>query len=469
MSLFTSFQLKSRDADTRRRAVLKLGVAGRTSAIASLEPLVQDPDWRVREAAAQSLGAIGDAVAAPALLDAIRQADAVSDADGAGAVRTAAATALAQLGEGAVPALLEALRDRHARLREGAIEALGGIGGARSIEALTVALTDDRSNVRQAAAPALARAARVDAVPALRAALSHKDPATRRCAAAALGTVADGGSAAALRDALADRDRGVRDAALQALIRQGGPGAVEVLCRAVLEGDRELRTAAAGALKNTEWTPAGPQQRVVHAVLHGQYAQAAAEGEAALAPLVAALSDRDAAVRAAAARALGLLADERSAEMLVRLLGDGDAAVRGAAVEALVKVGPASGAALARALDDPTPAARTALRSVVAGIGAAPLVDGLAARLEVGETASHAGIPLRLVHQREQLDATRAVADALEALVPYTLAELPRATLDRLARVPDVMLVEQGEVPSASDRVSCEKARALGAGGSSRP
>jgi len=35
VGLFTSFQLKSRDADTRRRAALSLGVKGKTGVLAS--------------------------------------------------------------------------------------------------------------------------------------------------------------------------------------------------------------------------------------------------------------------------------------------------------------------------------------------------------------------------------------------------------------------------------------------------
>ena len=186
MGLFTSFQLKSRDADTRKRAARSMGVRGRASAIASLEPLLDDPEWSVRQAAVEALGVVADAAAVPLLVAAVKQADQVQDQAGAAALRASAVEAFGRIGAASVGPLLEALRDRHAKLRETAIEALGAIGGRDAESAFASMLADDRSSVRQAAAAALARAAGPAAVPALRTALGHKDPVTRRCAADAL-------------------------------------------------------------------------------------------------------------------------------------------------------------------------------------------------------------------------------------------------------------------------------------------
>ncbi len=87
VGLFTSFQLKSGDAETRRRAAQSLGVRGRTSAIASLQPLLDDPEWEVRQAAVEALGVVADVSAVPPLLAAVKSADQVADPDGAAAVR----------------------------------------------------------------------------------------------------------------------------------------------------------------------------------------------------------------------------------------------------------------------------------------------------------------------------------------------------------------------------------------------
>jgi HEAT repeat protein len=130
VGLFTSFQLKSGDAETRRRAAQSLGVRGKTSAIASLQRLLDDPEWEVRQAAVESLGLVADGAAVPHLVAAVRSADRLTDQAGAAAVRASAVEAFGRIGAPGLPTLLEALRDRHARLRETAIGALGAIGGA---------------------------------------------------------------------------------------------------------------------------------------------------------------------------------------------------------------------------------------------------------------------------------------------------------------------------------------------------
>lgn len=459
MGLFTSFQLKSRDSDTRRRAALKLGSPGKTGAVGALEPLLEDPEWPVREAATQALGVIADVAVTPLLAHAIRKADEVKDPDGAAAIRRAAVEAFARVGGPAVAPLLEALRDRHTRLREAAIEALGHIGGPESVEALLTALTDARSQVRQAAAPALARAGGREAVPALRAALSHKDPATRGAAAAALGAIREPAASEALRSALGDRERPVRDAVMQSLVAQSSPEAVGVLCGALLEGDRDLKAASAAALRSFDWSPADGRQRVVHAVLHGRYDEAAREGELAVGPLVAALADRDAATRRGAAAALGGFEDRRAMEALAGLLGDADAAVRESAIEALSRIGAPASSFLVRALDDRGGPARAAAARAIAAVGEGAVADAVAAPLRAGQPATHAGLPLRIVADREALDAARLAADHLAILVSQSVRQLPVDALRRLAVLDDVMLVETGRVPDLDERLSCEGLR----------
>lgn len=462
MGLFTSFQLRSRDAHTRRQAALKLGVPGKTSSIADLEPLLADPDWSVRTAAAEALGAIGEARVAGAILDLLGRPDAPRDREAAAGVRASVVTALARLGTPAVAALTGALRDRNPRIREAAIEALGAIGSPAATTALAPALDDDRSSVRQAAAAAIGRSGAEEAAVVLGPALGHKDPATRKCVVDALGTAGTAAAVEKLRAAFGDRERSVREAAVAALARIPRPEASDALADACLSADRETRAAAMTALRAREWAPQDPRGRVLHAVLHGDFERAAAEGPAAVGPLTLALSEREAASRAGAARALARLGDARPTEGLCQLLADPDAAVRAAAVDALAGIGPAVAPGLARLLGDESKTARAPLAEVIARIGAPALVDRLAAPLRVGEPASHAGTPLQLVHDRAQLDEARTAADALEAFVGRVRQELPAATLDALAGIGDVMLVEEGERPSASDRVRCDAIRAFG-------
>jgi HEAT repeat protein len=459
VGLFTSFQLKSRDADTRKRAALSLAVPGKASAIASLQPLLEDPEWPVRQAAIEALGAIADPSAVPLLLATVKQADAVRDEAGASALRAAAVEALGRIGSPGTDALLDALRDRHARLREAAIAALGAVGGERAVSALSETLRDDRSSVRQAGAAALARAGGSAAVPALQGALAHKDPTTRKCAAAALGTIDASGAVSALRQAVADREKSVRDAALDALAAIGSPGAAAALVAELPAADRDLKGAIAARLKGMAWTPADAAERVVHAALHGRFDEAAAEGAAAVDALLAALADRDPAARRGAAAALGRLADPRAAVALVGLFKDADVPVREAAVGAVAAIGLPAADTLLDALRDRTATVRTAAGAALSQIGEGRVAAALFGRLSGGSPARHAGRDLRVVQGRADLDGARRAADALELLLDHSIRALPPDTLRRCAELADVIRIEPGEVPGQGETVDLERIR----------
>ncbi len=460
MGWFTSFQLKARDAETRQRAVLKLGVAGKTSAIGDLEPLLlRDGEWTVRRAAAQAMGAIAAPECVGPLLGAVKEADGLRDAAGAAAVREAAVAALGRIGPAGVPRLLEALADKHARVRECAIEGLGAAGGPQAAAGLIHALSDDRSAVRQAAAPALARAAGAGAVPALRTALSHKDPATRRAAAKALGDVQDPAAVAALREALADRERPVRDAAVASLAAAATPETIDALIGGLRGADRDLRQSATAALRAAAWTPATAAQRAVRAVLDGRFAEAAGEGPAAVEFLVPALGDRDGPTRREAAAALGLLHDPATAVPLAGLLSDPDAAVREAAVQALAAIGAAAAPALLDALEDRAAPTRAAAARALERIGESSAVAHQLGQLAVGDAATHAGFPLRIVSTLDLIEQARHAADALERLLPAIARKLPPVQLSEIGELADVVLLEPGQAPGSGDRLDCRELR----------
>jgi HEAT repeat protein len=105
-------------------------------------------------------------------------------------VRRAAARALTRLPNttSAIPALVEALKDRDAFVRDNAVDALAVMHPGDAVPALTRALRDDDPNARRRAADALARIGRdtEPAWPALITLLKDENPEVRKAANAAL-------------------------------------------------------------------------------------------------------------------------------------------------------------------------------------------------------------------------------------------------------------------------------------------
>lgn len=119
--LLTATALFDEAASVRAEAVHGLGERADPDALATLERALADPDRRVRSAAIDALGDLGDGL----------------DSDDA------------------VWALATALDDADPQLREQAADTLGDLGGAIAAEVLQRALGDERAAVRQAAAEAL--------------------------------------------------------------------------------------------------------------------------------------------------------------------------------------------------------------------------------------------------------------------------------------------------------------------------
>lgn len=140
-------RLRSRNPETRRRAVQKL-IAKR--AIWTLEMALLHKDALVRETAAEALGQIGDARVVGALV-------AAQDFDQDWHVVKAASEALVKIGDAAVEPLVTALKDQRDHVRSASAQALGNIGSTRAVEPLVVALIDQQDVVRSAAAGALGK------------------------------------------------------------------------------------------------------------------------------------------------------------------------------------------------------------------------------------------------------------------------------------------------------------------------
>src|SRR5215471_3644649 len=106
------------------------------------------PAWIARRNAAWGLGALDASEAVPALIDALKDSEA--------AVREQVAWALGAIGDHrAVDGLIGALSDSAAGVRRQAAWALGAIGDRRAVSALTKALKDADAGVRRQAAWAL--------------------------------------------------------------------------------------------------------------------------------------------------------------------------------------------------------------------------------------------------------------------------------------------------------------------------
>lgn len=135
-------------------------------------------DNRIRNAAAVTLGEIGDPRSVPPLLQIIN-----NEQDGN--IRWQATSALSKMGEDAVPGLVQALQDEDWKVRRSACEALWTMGEPAAVPGLIEALLDRNDVVRQAATGAL-EAMAVIATPSLIATLRHENQHLARAAAEVL-------------------------------------------------------------------------------------------------------------------------------------------------------------------------------------------------------------------------------------------------------------------------------------------
>ncbi len=190
--------------------------------------LLKDPDWVVRREAAITLGEMGDERCAEPLCRALY--------DGDWQVREVAIDALGQIGSPAVEKLIKLLRDwdvrkyaiialgkirdervldplmhqlRNEEFKEYATNALVEVGQP-AVPRLIEALKDKDDNVRKQAVLALGRIKQPEAVDSLIAMLTDKDWYTRLTAAAALEAIGDERGRDAIKPLMKDQDMVVR-------------------------------------------------------------------------------------------------------------------------------------------------------------------------------------------------------------------------------------------------------------------
>src|SRR5262249_53552584 len=134
-------------------------VRGDKSVFNELVELLGSPVPYVRHGAASALGSLGDKRAIEYLLPLLRDSSYMGEGtpfigtatDDRFSVAGGASQGLWLLGDAAVPALLDALRDPAWRTRRWAVDALGRRRDAHFVEAIANLLADDVRKVRRAA------------------------------------------------------------------------------------------------------------------------------------------------------------------------------------------------------------------------------------------------------------------------------------------------------------------------------
>jgi HEAT repeat protein len=370
----------------------------------------------------RALGRLGDPRASAALVLALRDPSADVKQETLAALGRTRAT-------DAVDAIAPFLSERAPRLRLAAIDALGRIGSPEAVRALVAAL----GSGEEAAAglePTPLRAALVSAgpaaVPALHALLAGSPPGPAAASAAwVLGALRATGEAPAI---VAAMRRGVLPvpAALHALAGAGAAVELPVALEFVNDPSPALRTEALDA--TLALLDAGPP-----------------DGRA-VEPLAAALRDAhpSAADRAKIVAALGKTRAPRVAPLLAGLARASDPAVRLAAMDALGEVGPADGAGapLLEALASSDASVRLHAATALGECGGPAERDALLDKLKGGDGVDRAAVLEALGGVLSRAPTEGAVARLADALTlaaggarDGVLEALGRATLDSAVRV----------------------------------
>jgi HEAT repeat protein len=299
--------LTSPDAEARR--ITLDGIARKYGKLTTsdLVDAVDDPDPRVRRTAIRWLGTFKDQTAVDKLTRRMKDPD-----DG---VRAAAATALANIGVGDLPALAkQALADRSLAVRLAGVELLA----AAKAEPDLIALTDDKDPMVALQAAIAVKSKRPELAEKAVARAVVAEQWTIRAGAANLLVMALGNEDARVQaqKLLDDREVGVRLAAARVLAQTGDQEtAKRVFAGALANPDYGVQAAADLAGLGD---PAGMQALSAFvsdaARTPAQRAAAAAAHRSAhrvTGGLVGALADADGLVRVEAAAVLGTLAKER--------------------------------------------------------------------------------------------------------------------------------------------------------------
>lgn len=206
-------QCRSHHAPSRAAAAQLLGDVGNSFAVLDLAPLLDDPRWVVRLAAARALGRLGEPSGVVPLLQAVNgphplpvdvAADAIQSIRGwplsllvpclSNSSERTRAVAVELVGRSqateSVPALIQLLeRDPAPAVRVRAARALGLIGMPQAVKPLIASLLSASEPLQAEAVAALGRLGDATAVPALRPILLGSSRPLSQAAAAALAAI----------------------------------------------------------------------------------------------------------------------------------------------------------------------------------------------------------------------------------------------------------------------------------------
>ncbi len=264
--------------------------------------------------------------------------------------------------EATVQALVKALKDQDAGVREAAAESLGRLSDVRALEGLAAATSDADVAVRTAAVEALGDLDDARAIPALAKALKDASPAVRRPAAEGLAKLEDSPAAVEpLVGALSDSDVHVRLAAATGLAARSDKRALSALEALLKDTSPEVRVEAVGALSGYQ--------------------------DAAIPALTTALKDDSPQVREQAVRALASLSSAQATPALLEATHDKSSDVRAVAAAGLGELpegahSAAVVAALKALLDDSSPDVREEAISALGEIRDANALQALIAAMQ---------------------------------------------------------------------------------------
>jgi HEAT repeat protein len=355
-------------------------------------------------------------------------------------------------------------------VKKRAIKGLTPLRGAPVRTALINALAETDASVRQAAADALAAQADAAAAPALLKAMNDADDSVRAAAAHALGVLKAKEAVPALTAMLSDPAVEVAVAAANALAGLADPAALDALINVVTASatPAPLYDAAANALAKIQDPRAVP---ILVKLLESpkdsvRWASADALGGLRVADAVkplatVALKDQNPQIREAALAALSKIGAPSALDALVDALSDKEKRVADQALRSLIQVADATAPLYAAALDRLVAArnydlAKTVLDAAVAQLGpnndkaAADLRQRLAASLMIAQEWARA---------RTQLEALVAQSPEKRQYVePLVICLYAQADYDALLTL---LLQTRKAAPELADYCWQETARAV--------
>jgi HEAT repeat protein len=308
--------------------------------------------WSEREYAAETLGLAGLAQAVPALVEALRDRH-----EDEASVKSAAATALARLRDAtAIPLLVHELVRVDEHSSRNVAEAIVGFGSMATPALLVLLVDPSQAAARVWAARILGRIGDSGAVDDLVARLSDRDDRLRMAAAEALGAIRDPrGLQALVRATLRDPAPQVRAHAAAAVAHIEGERAVDVLVAALADPDYATRIRALEAFETMRVADTSP----LEAALRDPNAEVrrraalALERVGYLERVVTDLTADDRATRTRAYAALTLLGEVGMADSVASYVNHASFEVRAVAARACGDLGVAGLApVLMSAIDD---------------------------------------------------------------------------------------------------------------------